>query len=190
MWSHKAMDEKDISSELLDTPVVISAHTCGFILPWISQHAHAASRRCLTMGSSQEAFTKCPRLTLTKSNKRESQTELFWFQKLKKKMTEPEIKGKTVYKKNESYNTEDFFFCCTEKGTLLSSITVPEDWTPLISKPANEHDPEPVPFINAQHHFFKTHLNFISPLSSCSTVSVNNYILCNTRCICFCIRKH
>jgi hypothetical protein len=45
-------------------------------------------------------------------------------------------------------------FYCTQKGTLLSSITVPEDWTPLISKPANEHDPESVPFVNVQRHFF------------------------------------
>jgi hypothetical protein len=43
---------------------------------------------------------------------------------------------------------------CTQKGNLLSSITVPDDRTPLISKPANEHDPESFPFVNVQRHFF------------------------------------
>jgi hypothetical protein len=68
------------------------------------------------MGSSQEAFTESPRLTLTKSNKTASQTEPFRSKKLKK-FTNPEIKGKAGYK--EKSNAA--FFYCTQKGTLLSS---------------------------------------------------------------------
>ena len=70
-----------------------------------------------------------------------------------KKLTEPEIKGQAGYKKKIIQHCGVFY--CTQKGTLLSSITVPEDWTPLISKPAKEHDPESVPFVNVQRHFFK-----------------------------------
>jgi hypothetical protein len=109
---------------------------------------------------------------------------------VKKKLTEPEIKGQTGYKKKkESYNTAAFF-----------TARKKEPHFPVLQYPKTERCYYPNPAMNtilSQFHLsmsnaisLNTHLNLIVPLISCSTVCVSNYTLCNTRRVCFCIRTH
>ena len=152
------MGGKDTSVELW-TPVVEAVHTCSFIIPWIRRNAHTGSRRCLT-GQLSGGVHGMPTPNLDK-NKQDSVPNGTIPVSEEEKIMDPEIKGKAGYKK--SWIVQYWRFSTANKKK--KDTYFPLLRTPLIPKPANEHDPKPVPSVNVQHHFFKMHLQFYLPAS-------------------------